>query len=65
MSKEESNKLGHAFEKKFGGVELLKAAFSSFCRLMVDKGVCTEDEIQTYFIKEVEERLQKIKEGRQ
>jgi len=55
-NKKEANQLGCQFEQDNGGIEFLKVCMSAFSRLIVDKGVASEEELRQYFIDEVKRR---------
>lgn len=60
--KEEVNRVASKFEEVYGTDALLKVSFSSMARLLVAKGILTEDEILDQFIDEVGPAIDKLKE---
>ncbi len=60
--KEEVNRVARKFEKIYGTEALLKVSFSSFAKLLVEKGVITEEDILDSFIEEVSEAFIKLKD---
>jgi len=52
-NKDEANKVGCELEEECGSIDFLKVCISAFSRLMVDKGVATEEELRQMFIDEV------------
>ena len=60
--KEEVNRVATKFEKVYGTEALLKVSFSAFARLLVSKGIITEDEILDQFIDEIGPAHEKLKQ---
>lgn len=59
MSKfEECNEKCCDFESEHGSIELIKAGISVINKILVDKGIVSEDEIQEAMIKKID-RLNK------
>jgi hypothetical protein len=52
-NKEEANKLGYELEKEDGTSVFLKVCMSACSRLLVEKGIATEEELRQSFIDEV------------
>lgn len=61
MDKVQINELASKFEEKYGTDALLKTGLSSLNRLLIEKGLATEDEIYTSFVKEVQRRIAELK----
>ena len=55
MNKEVTEK-AIELEKKYGSIALVKACNSSLNKLLVAKGLITEEELQDAFLKEIEEQ---------
>ncbi len=53
MDKKEMQQLAVDFEKANGTEAFLKVSLSSVTRLLVEKGLCTEDELKVSFLREV------------
>jgi hypothetical protein len=47
------------FEKDHGSVELIKAAVSVLCRVLVKKGISTKKKLRTRLEKEIRKRMEK------
>lgn len=65
MDKQKINEMACKFEEKFGPENLIKVSFSSLTKLLIEKGILTEEEILHQFTKEVEIRLEELKTKRQ
>lgn len=59
MNKLSIKRLGRDFEKQYGSIKLLKVAGSALTRLLVKKGICSEQELLESFVEEVERRKKK------
>ena len=55
MDKEDVKDLAVRFEKEYGSDTLLKAAMSAMNKMLVNKGICTQDEIREYLVRELDE----------
>ena len=53
VNKEEANKVGVELEEELGSIDFLKVCISTCSRLLVDKGIATEEELRQRFIDEV------------
>jgi len=45
-----------AFEKKNGAIGLMKVVLNAMSKILVGKGVCTEDELRRAFLDVLEQR---------
>jgi hypothetical protein len=54
---EKVNEVAIGFELRYGTAELIKVALSALNRILVEKGVATEEEIQLMFLKEMGSKL--------
>lgn len=53
MKKHEVEQMAIDFEKEHGTEAFLKVGLSSITQLLVERGMCTEDELRTSFMREV------------
>lgn len=51
-NKEEAQEVGGEFEEKYGSEAFIKVCMSTMTRLLVDKGIVTEEELRQRFIDE-------------
>ena len=58
MKRTDIDMIAKKFEKKYGTDILLKTAFSSLTKLLVKRGIFTEDEIYSKFIDEVKYNIE-------
>jgi hypothetical protein len=52
--------LANAFEKEFGPDCLFRACLSTINSILVDKGVCTKEELEEQFIEQVEKGVESL-----
>lgn len=50
-------KIARKFEEKFGSDCLLKAGFSTMNKILVQKGICTQQEIFDQFLVEIQNAI--------
>lgn len=58
----QSQNLANKFEEKYGTDDILKVTISVINRILVKKGVCTEEELQEEFIDRIKEAMEELKE---
>jgi len=52
-NKQEANKFGCEYEEEFGSVDFIKVCLNVCTRLLVEKGIATEEELRQRFIDEI------------
>lgn len=52
---EQTREVALDFESKEGSLQFIKLTVTSLCKVLVEKGICTDDEIRSAFLDAVEE----------
>ena len=60
MTREDIDKISRKFEEKYGPENLLKVAFSTINKMIIQKGICTEAEMFELFINEICESVKEL-----